>query len=145
MKRRAYRRTLSNQFDVTKVVEKKRRLEPWKSGQRTVACEPALVLVLDHRSDKFGAISAQASDSVIDAFDHEHNTPKAHRIRRCDRGFDLDKFWIVKLRQLSCWRSSPFMRDGIPRTPTSAYTGSCATSLWAEYRSQLTHSRLVQS
>ena len=43
---------------------------------------------------------AQASDSVVDAFDCKHDAPEAQRVRRCDRRFDLDQFWIAKLRQL---------------------------------------------
>src|SRR5205814_7877114 len=42
----------------------------------------------------------QASDSVVDAFDCKHDAPQAQRVRRCDRRFDLDQFWIAKLRQL---------------------------------------------
>ena len=62
--------------------------------------EPVLVLVLDHLADEFGAVGAQASDSVVDAFDCKHDAPEAQRVRRCDRRFDLDQFWIAKLRQL---------------------------------------------
>src|SRR5258706_7251196 len=47
-----------------------------------------------------GAFGAQASDSVVDAFDRKHDAPEAQRVRRCDRRFDLDQFWIAKLRQL---------------------------------------------
>jgi len=63
--------------------------------------ESVLVLVLGHPADEFGAVGAQASDSVVDAFDCKHDAPEAQRIRRCDRRFDLDQFWIAKLRQLS--------------------------------------------
>jgi len=59
-----------------------------------------LVLVLGHLADEFGAVGAQASDGVVDAFDCKHDTPEAQRVRRCDRRFDLDQFWIAKLRQL---------------------------------------------
>jgi hypothetical protein len=45
-------------------------------------------------------VGAQASDSVVDAFDCKHDAPEAQRVRRCDRRFDLDQFWIAKLRQL---------------------------------------------
>src|SRR5438034_5502225 len=62
--------------------------------------ESVLVLVLGHLADEFGAVGAQASDSVVDAFDCKHDAPEARRVRRCDRRFDLDQFWIVKLRQL---------------------------------------------
>src|SRR6476659_8842636 len=62
--------------------------------------EPVLVLVLDHFADEFGAVGAQASDSIVDAFDCKHDAPEAQRVRRCDRRFDLDQFWIAKLRQL---------------------------------------------
>src|SRR6476646_8599047 len=48
----------------------------------------------------FGADGAQASDSVVDVFDRKHDAPEAQRVRRCDRRFDLDQFWIAKLRQL---------------------------------------------
>src|SRR3989440_7149609 len=62
--------------------------------------ESVLVLVLRHLADELGAVGAQASDSVVDAFDGEHDAPEAQRVRRCDRRFDLDQFWIAKLRQL---------------------------------------------
>src|SRR5215210_2899118 len=62
--------------------------------------EPVQVLVLGHFADEFGAVGAQASDSVVDAFDCKHDAPEAQRVRRCDRRFDLDQFWIAKLRQL---------------------------------------------
>jgi hypothetical protein len=62
--------------------------------------ESVLVLVLGHFADKFGAVGAQPSDSVVDAFDCKHDAPEAQRVRRCDRRFDLDQFWIAKLRQL---------------------------------------------
>jgi hypothetical protein len=62
--------------------------------------QPVLVLVLDHFADEFGAVGAQASDSVIDAFDCKHDAPEAQRVRRCDSRFDLDQFWIAKLCQL---------------------------------------------
>src|SRR6267378_325520 len=57
--------------------------------------ESVLVLVLGHLADEFGAVGAQASDSVVDAFDCKHDAPEAQRVRRCD----LDQFWIAKLRQ----------------------------------------------
>src|SRR5438132_2478382 len=60
--------------------------------------ESVLVLVLGHLADEFGAVGAQASDSVVDAFDCKHDAPEAQRVRRCDRRFDLDQFWIAKLR-----------------------------------------------
>jgi hypothetical protein len=62
--------------------------------------ESVLVLVLGHLADEFGAVGAQASDSVVDAFDGKHDAPEAQRVRRCDRRFDIDQFWIAKLRQL---------------------------------------------
>jgi len=62
--------------------------------------ESVLVLVLDHLADEFGTRGAKASDSVVDAFDGKHDAPEAQRVRWCDRRFDLDKFWIAKLRQL---------------------------------------------
>src|SRR5215216_4866536 len=62
--------------------------------------ESVPVLVLGHLADQFGALGAQASDSVLDAFDCKHYAPQAQRVRRCDRRFDLDQFWIAKLRQL---------------------------------------------
>src|ERR671929_1369723 len=62
--------------------------------------ESVHVLVLGHLADEFGAVGAQASDSVLDAFDCKHDAPEAQRVRRCDRRFDLDQFWIAKLRQL---------------------------------------------
>src|SRR5688572_29974255 len=62
--------------------------------------ESVLVLVLGHLADEFGAVGAQASDSVVDAFDCKHHAPEAERVRRGDRWFDLDQFWIAKLRQL---------------------------------------------
>jgi hypothetical protein len=58
------------------------------------------VLVLGHLADEFGAVGAEASDSVVDAFDCKHDAPEAQRVRRCARRFDLDQFWIAKLRQL---------------------------------------------
>ena len=58
------------------------------------------VLVLGHLADEFGAIGAQASDSVVDTFDRKHDAPETKRVRRGDRRFDLDQFWIAKLRQL---------------------------------------------
>src|SRR5438128_4155837 len=61
--------------------------------------ESVLVLVLGHLADEFG-VGAQASDSVVNAFDCKHDAPEAQRVRRCDRRFDLDQFWIAKLRQL---------------------------------------------
>jgi len=62
--------------------------------------EPVLVLVLGHLADEFRAVGAQACHSVLDTFDCKHDAPKAQRVRRCDRRFDLDQFWIAKLRQL---------------------------------------------
>ena len=62
--------------------------------------ESVLVLVLGHLADEFGAVGAQASDSVVDAFDCKHDAPEAQRVRWCDCRFDLDQFWIAKLRQL---------------------------------------------
>ncbi len=62
--------------------------------------EPVFVLVLGHLAYEFGAVGAHASDSVVDAFDCKHDAPEARCVRRCDRRFDLDQFWIAKLRQL---------------------------------------------
>src|SRR5215208_1126562 len=62
--------------------------------------ESVLVLVLGHLTDEFGAVGAQASDSVVNAFDCKHDAPEAQRVWRCDRRFDRDQFWIAKLRQL---------------------------------------------
>ena len=62
--------------------------------------ESVHVLVLGYLADEFRAMGAQASDSVVDAFDCKHDAPEAQRVRRCDRRFDLDQFWIAKLRQL---------------------------------------------
>ncbi len=62
--------------------------------------EPVLVLVLGHLADKFGAMGAHTSDSVVDAFYCKHDAPEAQRVRWCDRRFDLNQFWIAKLRQL---------------------------------------------
>src|SRR5712671_4325926 len=62
--------------------------------------ESVPALVLGHLADEFGAVGAQASDSVVDAFDCKHDAPEAQRVRWCDRRFDLDQFWIAKLRQL---------------------------------------------
>src|ERR687897_3416998 len=59
--------------------------------------QPVHVLVLGHFADEFGAVGAHASDSVLDAFDRKHDAPQAQRVRRCDRRFDLDQFWIAKL------------------------------------------------
>src|SRR3954451_23234075 len=56
--------------------------------------ESVHVLVLGHFADEFGAVGAQASDSVVDAFDCEHDAPEAQRVRRCDRRFDIDQLWI---------------------------------------------------
>jgi hypothetical protein len=62
--------------------------------------ESVFVLVLAHLADEFGAVDAQASGGVFDAFDCKHDAPEAQRVRRCDCQFDLDQFWIAKLRQL---------------------------------------------
>ncbi len=62
--------------------------------------ESVLILVLGHFADEFGAVGAQASDSVVDIFNCKHDAPEAQRVRRCDRRFDRDQFWIAKLRQL---------------------------------------------
>src|SRR5215207_2973588 len=62
--------------------------------------EPVQVLVSGHFADQFGAVGAHASDSVLDAFDCKHDAPQAQRVRRCVLRFDLDQFWIAKLRQL---------------------------------------------
>jgi hypothetical protein len=44
--------------------------------------ESVLVLLLGHLFDEFGAVGAQASDSVVDAFDGKHAAPEAQRVRR---------------------------------------------------------------
>src|SRR5258705_531888 len=62
--------------------------------------ESVLVFVLGHLADEFGAVGAQASDGVVDAFDCKHDAPEAQGVRRCDRRFDRDQWWIAKLRQL---------------------------------------------
>src|ERR671916_433890 len=63
--------------------------------------QPVVVLVLGHFAEEFGAeVGAHRSDSLLDAFDRKHHAPEAQRVRRCDRRFDLDQFWIAKLRQL---------------------------------------------
>src|SRR5215211_8221284 len=63
--------------------------------------QPVQLLVLGHFAEEFGAeVGAHASDSVLDAFDCKHDAPQAQRVRRCTRRFDLDQFWIAKLRQL---------------------------------------------
>src|ERR687895_1048991 len=65
------------------------------------AAQPVEVLVLGHFAEEFGAeVGAHASDSLLDAFDCKHHAPEAQRVRRCDRRFDLEQFWIAKLRQL---------------------------------------------
>src|ERR671911_2737017 len=63
--------------------------------------QPVQVLVLGYFAHEFGAeVGAHASHSVLDAFNCKHHAPQAQRVRRCDRRFDLDHFWIAKLRQL---------------------------------------------
>src|ERR671921_2884696 len=63
--------------------------------------QPVQVLVLGHFAEEFGAeVGAHASDSLVDAFDCKHHAPEAQRVRRCTRRFDLNQFWIAKLRQL---------------------------------------------
>src|SRR5215217_8018993 len=62
--------------------------------------QPVQLLVLGHFADEFGAVGAHASDSLLDAFDCKHHAPQAQSVRRCDRRFDLEQFWIAKLRQL---------------------------------------------
>jgi HPt (histidine-containing phosphotransfer) domain-containing protein len=87
--------------------------------------ESVLVLVLGHLADELGAVGAQASDSVVDAFDCKHDAPEAQRVWRCDRRFDLDQFWIanfvsssrpcpsgVRIITMSTWKlSSPLTRS----------------------------------
>jgi hypothetical protein len=70
------------------------------AGRASHVAESVYVLVLDHLADEFGAVGAQPSDSVVEAFDAKHDAPQTQRIRRCDRRLDLDQFWIAKLRQL---------------------------------------------
>src|SRR5215212_1575136 len=63
--------------------------------------QPVQLLVLGHFVHEFSAeVGAHASHSLIDAFDCEHDAPQAQRVRRCHRRFDLNQFWIAKLRQL---------------------------------------------
>src|SRR2546423_13964512 len=62
--------------------------------------ESVQVLVLSHLADEFGAVGAHPSESVVDAVDCKHDAAESQRVRRCDRWFDLDQFWIAKLRQL---------------------------------------------
>jgi hypothetical protein len=63
--------------------------------------QPVQLLVLGHFAHEFGAeVGAHASHSLIDALDCKHHAPKAQRVRRCHRRFDLHQFWIAKLRQL---------------------------------------------
>src|SRR5918995_7203860 len=69
---------------------------PWSPH----VAQPVHVLVLGHFAEEFSAVGAHASDSLIDAFDCKHHAPQAQRVRRCLRRFDLDQFWIAKLRQL---------------------------------------------
>jgi hypothetical protein len=71
------------------------------TGRASHVAESVHVLVLGHLADEFGAIGAQASDSVFNAFDCKHDAPEAQRVRRRDRRFDLDQFWIAKLCQLN--------------------------------------------
>ena len=70
------------------------------AGRASHVAESVLVLVLGHLADEFAADGVQASDSVVDAFDCKHDAPEAQRVRRRDCRFDLDQFWIAKLRQL---------------------------------------------
>src|SRR5258705_7596460 len=78
------------------------------AGRASHVAESVPVLVLGDLADEFGAVGAQASDSVVDALDCKHDASEAQRVRRCDRRFDLDQFWMAKLRQLkppvSIWR-----------------------------------------
>ena len=62
--------------------------------------ESVLVLILGHLADEFGALGAQGGDSVVGALDCKHDAPQSQRVRRWKRRFDLDQFWIAKLRQL---------------------------------------------
>ena len=70
------------------------------AGRASHVTESVLVLVLDYLADELAALGEQASDSVVDALDCEHDAPKAERVRRCDSWFERDEFWIVKLCQL---------------------------------------------
>src|SRR5918996_1783935 len=70
---------------------------PWSPH----VAEAVHILVLGHFAEEFGAeVGAHRSDSLLDAFDRKHHAPEAQRVRRGDRRFDLDQFWIAKLRQL---------------------------------------------
>src|SRR5215211_4674151 len=63
--------------------------------------QPVQVLVLGHFAEEFGAeVGAHASHSVLDTFDCKHDAPQAQSVRRCVLRFDLDQFWMAKLRQL---------------------------------------------
>ena len=70
---------------------------PWSPH----VAQPVHILVLDHFAYEVGAeVGAHASHSLLDAFDRKHHAPQAQRVRRCDQRFDLEQFWIAKLRQL---------------------------------------------
>src|SRR5205814_10582549 len=62
--------------------------------------ESAQVLIQGPLADELGAVSAQASDGVVDTLHRKHDARKAQRVRRCDRRYDIDQVWIAKLRQL---------------------------------------------
>jgi hypothetical protein len=63
--------------------------------------ESVFVLVLADLTDEFGAVGAQASVGVFDAFDCKHDAPEAQRVRRCDWRFDLDQFGLRNFVNLS--------------------------------------------
>src|SRR4051812_46441882 len=47
--------------------------------------ESVLVLVLSDFADELGADGAEASDSLVDAFDCKHDAAQSGRVRRLDR------------------------------------------------------------
>src|ERR1700687_2647498 len=99
---RAYRRTRAPPVSTKTVNASEEFLGQRDDDARGAShvAESVPVLVLGHLADEFGAVGAQASDSVVDAFDCKHDATETQRVRRCDRRFDLDQFWIAKLRQL---------------------------------------------
>ena len=51
-------------------------------------------------ADELRAVSAQAGNDVIDAFDGEHDATDAQRVRRCMSRLAADRWRRVELRQL---------------------------------------------
>ena len=62
--------------------------------------ESVHVLVLGHLSDEFGAVGAQSSDSVVDAFDCKHDAPEARVFGGAMAG-SMSTILIAKLRSSS--------------------------------------------